>query len=251
MARVGSLAWRLSRAVTRRLPIKWVRSRAEQPMASITFDDFPKSAWSIGGPILARYDARATYYAAGRFCGLSEDGIDYFDEDDLLAVRRAGHEIGAHSFEHRMAPDLTRADLLADADRNAAFLAGHLGDDGVSSYAYPYGEASPRSKAALASRFASARGIAKGVNAGLVDLAELKAIPLEHRRWRPEEIDDAIARAKGSAGWLIFFTHDICETPSPFGGTPEMLTYVLERLTAEGIEILPVKHAMARVAFGG
>jgi hypothetical protein len=150
-----------------------------------------------------------------------------------------------------MAPELSKADLLADADRNAAFLADRLGDDGVCSYAYPYGEASPRSKAALASRFASARGIAKGVNAGLVDLAELKAIPLEHRRWRPDEIDAAMERAKANAGWLIFFTHDLSESPSPFGATPEMLTYVLDRLTAEGVEILPVKHAMARVAFGG
>jgi peptidoglycan/xylan/chitin deacetylase (PgdA/CDA1 family) len=251
MARVGGPAWRVGRAVTRRLPIKWVRSRAERPMASITFDDFPKSAWSVAGPILDRFGAKATYYTAGRFCGLSEDGIDYYDDHDLLAVRRAGHEIGAHSFGHQMAPDVATADLLADADRNAAFLAERLGDDGVSSYAYPFGEASPRSKAAMAGRFATARGIGKGVNAGLIDLAELKAIPLEVRRWRPDEIDAAIARAKANRGWLIFFTHDVSDAPAPFGATPQMLTHLLERLSAEGVEILPVKHAMARAAFGG
>lgn len=251
MARVGSPAWRVGRAVTRRLPIKWIRSRAERPMASITFDDFPRSAWSVAGPILDRYAAKATYYTAGRFCGLSEDGIDYYDEGDLLAVRHAGHEIGAHSFGHQMAPDVATADLLADAERNAAFLAERLGDDGISSYAYPYGEASPRSKAAMAGRFATARGIGKGVNAGVIDLAELKAIPLEVRRWRPDEIDAAIARAKASNGWLIFFTHDVSDAPAPFGATPDMLAHLLERLTAEGVEILPVKHAMARAAFGG
>jgi peptidoglycan/xylan/chitin deacetylase (PgdA/CDA1 family) len=219
-------------------------------MARITFDDFPKSAWRVAGPILARYGARATYYAAGRFCGVSEGGIDYFNDEDLIGVRRAGHEIGAHSYEHQMAPDLGVAALLADADRNAAFLSERLGEEGVCSYAYPYGEASPSSKAAMASRFATARGIAKGVNAGQIDLAELKAIPIENRRWRPEEIDAAIEKAKTSAGWVIFFTHDISDAPSPYGGTPEMLTYVLDRLSAEGIEILPVKHAMARAVFG-
>ena len=251
MARVGAPAWRISRAVTRRLPLKWVRSRAERPLASITFDDFPKSAWTVAGPILERYAAKATYYTAGRFCGLSEDGIDYYDAADLLAVSRAGHEIGAHSFGHRMAPEVATADLLADAERNAAFLAERLGDGGVSSYAYPYGEASPRSKAVMASRFATARGIGKGVNAGVIDLAELKAIPLEVRRWRPDEIDAAIAKAKALRGWLIFFTHDISDAPAPFGATPDMLVHLLDRLTAEGVEILPVKHAMARAVFGG
>jgi peptidoglycan/xylan/chitin deacetylase (PgdA/CDA1 family) len=249
MAKVGSIPWRIGREVTRRLPIKQIRSRAAKPMASITFDDFPRSAWTVGGPILARYGAKATYYAAGRFCGAREDGVDYFDAGDLAAARRAGHEIGAHSFDHRMAPEVATAELIADADRNAAFLAGHLGGERPCSYAYPYGEASPRTKALMAQRFATARGIAKGVNAGAIDLAELKAIPLEARRWRPDAIDAAIARAAAHAGWLVFFTHDVDAAPTPFGVTPQMLDYLLERLTAAGVEILPVKHAMAKAAF--
>jgi peptidoglycan/xylan/chitin deacetylase (PgdA/CDA1 family) len=250
MAKVGSISWRLARAFTRSLPIKQVRSHATAPMASITFDDFPRSAWTAGGPILARYGAKATYYAAGRFCGKSEEGIAYYEAADLADARRAGHEIGAHSFGHDIAPQVTTRALIADAERNAAFLAEHLAGERAASYAYPYGEASPRTKALMAERFATARGIAKGVNAGTIDLAELKAIPLEARRWRPDEIDAAIARAKASTGWIVFFTHDVSDEPSPFGATPQMLEWVLERLAAEAIEILPVKHAAARVTFG-
>ncbi|MHB8528199.1 MAG: polysaccharide deacetylase family protein [Caulobacteraceae bacterium] len=240
----------MRRGITRRLPLKLARARSDRPVASITFDDFPKSAWTGGGPILRRFGARATYYAAGRFCAVSEDGIEYYDEADLRAVRRAGHEIGDHSFDHRVATSQKSAALRADAERNAAFLRPFAGEAEVSSYAYPFGEVSPRTKAIIAGRFASARGIQKGVNAGWVDLAELKAIPLEYRRWRPDEIDMAIARARAIAGWVIFFTHDVAEQPSPFGCTPAMLIHTLERLAVAGVEILPVNEALARTVFG-
>ena len=125
-----------------------------------------------------------------------------------------------------------------------------LGDVRLSSYAYPYGEASPRAKLAMGRRFASARGIRPGVNAGRIDLAQLRAVPLEHRRWRPEEIAAAVERATASNGWLVLFTHDVCDAPSPFGCTPAMLEAVLQMLTEAAIPVVPVKSAMAEAVFG-
>ena len=243
------LMHRANSFVTRHLPLKLVRSRLTRPVASVTFDDFPKSAWAVGGPILARFGARATYYAAGRFEGVREEGIDYYDAGDLAALTAAGHEVGAHSFGHQMAPRLGAQALREDADRNAAALESRLAGR-MASYAYPYGEVSPRAKAVMAARFANARGIRKGVNAGLIDLAQLLAVPLERRRWVPAEIDAAVATAVSAPGWVIFFTHDVSDDPSPFGCTPAMLTYTLERLAGAGVETLPVRQAMARAVFG-
>ena len=240
---------RANNFVTRHLPLKLVRSQLGRPVASMSFDDFPKSAWTVGGPILARYGARATYYAAGRFCGITEEGLDYYDAADLRALAAAGHEVGAHSYAHQMAPSLCARALLADAERNAEALAPML-DHRMTSYAYPYGEVSPRAKAAMGARFACARGIRPGVNAGLIDLAQLRAVPLEHRRWVPEEIDAAVARASAARGWVVFFTHDVSDSPSPFGCTPAMLDYTLERLSKAGVETIPVRQAMARAVFG-
>ena len=236
--------------LTRSLPIKTVRSNASTAVASITFDDFPKSAWTVAGAILARHGAMATYYTAGRFCGQTEDGIEYYDQADLVALRDAGHEIGCHSFAHDQAPRLNNCELNADLDLNAAFMTGVLGAQDLPSYAYPYGASSPRTKARMARRFATARGIRSGVNSGTIDLAQLKSIPLEARRWRPDEIDAAIDQAVATRGWVIFFTHDVSQSPSPFGCTPAMLEHALERLARARIEVLPVKHAMARVVFG-
>jgi peptidoglycan/xylan/chitin deacetylase (PgdA/CDA1 family) len=246
----ATLLQRATNVVTRNLPVKWARSRLPGPVASITFDDFPKSAWTVAGPLLAKRGAKATYYVAGSFCGETRDGMQYYDQSDLRALHSAGHEIGAHGFVHVPTSRVASPTLLTDADRNAAFLQSTLGGDAPCSYAYPYGDVTPRTKILSARRFACARGIRPGVNAGMIDLAQLKAIPLERRRWIPDEIDAAVASAKDTAGWIIFFTHDVSEDASPLGCTPAMLTLVLERLEAAGIEVLPVKHAMAKTVFG-
>ncbi|WP_174300454.1 polysaccharide deacetylase family protein [Caulobacter sp. S45] len=244
------LMHRANSFITRHLPVKLARCQLTRPVASMTFDDFPRSAWTVGGPILARHRARATYYAAGRFCGIAEDGLDYYNAADLRALSAAGHEVGAHSHAHQMAPTLGSKALAADAERNAEALAPLL-DRGMSSYAYPYGEVSPRAKAQMGARFATARGIRSGVNAGLIDLAQLRAVPLEHRRWAPAEIDAAVVQAAAAPGWVIFFTHDVSESPSPFGCTPAMLDYTLARLSSAGVQTIPVRQAMARAVFGG
>ncbi|RKP56426.1 polysaccharide deacetylase family protein [Pararobbsia silviterrae] len=246
-----ALRQKITNLITRKLPYKWVSSRLERPLASITFDDFPRSAWSVAGPILADYDSRGTYYAAGRFAGQTEDGIEYFRPDDLGGILAAGHEIGCHSFGHRRASGMSAAQLRDEKRENAAFFEATVGNGRVASYAYPYGDVGPRSKGVIAREYAIARGIRPGINAGRVDLAQVLSVPIEARRWRPDEIGQWIEEAKRKNGWLVFFTHDVSEQPSPFGCTPEMLVEVLEGLKRAGIASVPVKHAVAELTFGG
>ncbi|HEX4179239.1 MAG TPA: polysaccharide deacetylase family protein [Caulobacteraceae bacterium] len=244
-----NLLHRINNVATRNIPVKLIRSRLGRPVASITFDDFPKSAWRAGGPILERHGARATYYAAGRFCGQTEDGIEYYDANDLVEVRDAGHEIGCHTFSHQYGTGVRSPLLDADTDRNQSFIGDHLGDYPLSSFAYPYGDVSPRTKLLFSSRFPTSRGIRRGVNSGLIDLAQLKAIGLEKKAWNPAAIERAVGQAARLNAWIIFFTHDISDDPSPFGATSAMLDHALGCVRAAGIDILPVKHALARAVF--
>ena len=149
-----------------------------------------------------------------------------------------------------MATTLSAAALRSDADRNDEALAGALEGARLCSYAYPYGEVGLRAKRVMAARYATARGIRPGINAGQIDLAQLRAVPLEARRWRPDEIAAAVAQARTASGWLVLFTHDVCDTPSPFGCTPAMLVETLELLAAAAVPVLPVKSAMAEAVFG-
>jgi peptidoglycan/xylan/chitin deacetylase (PgdA/CDA1 family) len=220
-----------------------------KPVASITFDRFPKSAWTEGGPVLARHGVQGTYYAAGGLCGRTMDGTVFYDEGDLKALAAAGHEIGCHGFGHEPTPMLTTDELSADSDRNRDFLKPFLNGKAPLSYAYPFGQISPHTKRFHAPRFACLRGVHSGINAGRVDLAQLNAISLERRYWDEEKVQTAIQRALHDDGWLIFHTHDVSDAPSEYGSTPAMLDWTLSRLKEARIPVLPVREALP-VALG-
>lgn len=93
------------------------------------------------------------------------------------------------------------------------------------------------------------RGVHPGLNSGRADLALLNAVSMEKRCWSREEIARFITRARHDHAWIVFYTHDVSDDPSPYGSTPEMLSEVLERLAKSRIEILPMRDA-AKVAIG-
>ena len=243
------LAKRLSRTIARRAPVKTAPLKAACAVASVTFDDFPKSAWDVGGAVMARYGARGTYYTAGIFAGRTVDGIAYYDTADLAALHAAGHEIGCHGFGHRPVPSLSNADLRADLARNTQFLRPFNDGEAPVSFAFPFGETTLRTKLFYARRFATSRGVHPAVNERVLDLAQLSTIGIETYTWNEDTVMRAVASAQASRGWIVFHTHDVSDGPSPYGCTPAMLESVLKALAGAGIEVLPVREAV-RVATG-
>jgi peptidoglycan/xylan/chitin deacetylase (PgdA/CDA1 family) len=241
-----SFAYRLSAFAARQVRVKPARLTPPRPIASFSFDDFPLSAWEAGRPILDRFGAKGTYYAAGDFCGRRVDGIDYYDEQTLRDIAAAGHEIGCHSYSHEPSPLISSELLADDLDRNAIFLGEALGrDTGPFSFAYPYGQLCARTKKLMADRYPSSRGIHPGVNGISSDLAQLKAIALERRSWRAARVERWIESAKAQKGWLVFFSHDVSDHPTPYGCTPAMLEHALTTAREAGFDVLPVKDALA------
>jgi peptidoglycan/xylan/chitin deacetylase (PgdA/CDA1 family) len=233
--------------LTARTRFRTAKARLARPAASFTFDDFPKSAWTVGGPLIEAHGGRGTYFTSGRYCGVREDGIDYYDAGDLRALKAAGHEIGCHTFAHRKSSQVASAELEADWDRNAAFLDEAANGAELVSFAFPYGDASPRTKAMASRRFPVSRGIWKGVNRGRIDLAQLRVQPLEARSWTARAVEQRVKRAAETGGWLVFFSHDVCSAPSPYGATPDMLKHALDTAGAAGLDILPVRDVHARL----
>jgi peptidoglycan/xylan/chitin deacetylase (PgdA/CDA1 family) len=240
---------KLTSLMARKLAVRPAKLAGHRPVASITFDDFPKNAWVQGGPVMARHGVRGTYYTAGGFCGRTVEGTQFYDGDDLRQLAAAGHEIACHGFGHQPTPTLTTEELTKDVERNKEFLRPFLGGDAPVSYAFPYGRVSPRTKRFYAPRFASVRGVHPGINAGRVDLAQLNTISLETRCWDEAKIEAAIQRVLHENGWLILYTHDVSDSPSPYGSTPAMLNWALARVAAARIRILPVCDALP-VALG-
>jgi len=249
MAMANRLKTKLISLAARALATRPARLAGHKPVASITFDDFPKSAWVQGGPVLARHGVRGTYYTAGGFCGREAEGIRYYDSQDLRELAAAGHEIGCHGFGHQPVPSLNHEDLVADTRRNREFLSSFLNGAAPVSYAFPFGRVSPRTKRFYASHFESARGTHAGINIGRVDLAQLNVVSLEMRCWNEKAIETSIHRVLHSHGWLIFYAHDVSENPTRYGTTPKRLDWALGCVGAARIEMLPMREALP-VALG-
>lgn len=213
---------------------------------SIGFDDFPRSAWTEGGPVLAAHGARATFFAAGGLCGVPWRGLPQYTEDDLAAAHAAGHEIGCHSFGHESAAQVSATRMLASIARNCTFLAERLGGYAPRSFAWPYGHAAPQAQWRAARRFVCCRGVRAGLNGEVADASLLRAFGLEVRQRRLHDMPGLIVRAAQERRWLILFSHDVQDRPTEFGCTPAELDAVLDRARREGLEIAPEGEVMVR-----
>ena len=217
-------------------------------VASFTFDDFPRSALTVGGAILENHGARGTYYTAMKFAGGGNHLGPMFDLADLAAAQGAGHEIACHTHSHLDCRYASGTQIAAEIDENAQALGAVL-TPAPTSFAYPYGAISLTAKRLLARRFATCRGTGEGINAGATDLADLLVVTLYAHRFDEPALQARIDEAQTRNGWIIFYTHDICEQPSEWGCTPAQLEAVVG-YAAQRLPVLPVRDVAVRLSGG-
>ncbi len=222
--------------------------RPQRGVFSLSFDDIPVTAWTEAGPILEEHGVTATYYVAGGLSGGQNLGLPQFTTDHLQALFGAGHEVGCHSFGHTSALAVSPEAYAADLDRNAAWVAERLAGHVMTTFAWPYGDVCVGAKAVVADRFALARGVRDGVNAGSADRANLQAIGLESRRLPGYDLEALMAATAARKGWLIAYGHDVMDGPTPYGCTPDDLDRVIRLAKAAGLDIMPVGEAWTRMA---
>lgn len=237
----GKLRRRLARALVRRP----AHVALERPMVSFSFDDAPVSAATTGARILEDRGWRGTYFIASGLAYTDGPMGQYGAEADTLRLHQAGHEIACHTFSHLDCGKADGATVAADVDRNQAAL-GALGLPPSATFAYPYGDVSPAAKRALDGRYALLRALHHGVIVSGTDLNQAPAVGIEGEdgeavaaRW----LDEA-ARLKA---WLILFTHDVREPPSPFGCTPQVLERLADKAQALGFEVVTIAEGARRV----
>jgi len=176
--------------------------------------------------------------------GTSSPLWDMVDEEDIVALHRHGHEIACHTFSHKRACDIDAGTLNAEIEHNQQYLQSLDSSIQIENFAYPFGYGSFVRKRQLKGLFKSCRSIVPGVNSGTVDQQFLRAIPLIDRRIDRNGIERAFDEAQTNNGWLIFYTHDVADEPSPYGCSPALLHEALEAASRRKIPVLNMAEAL-------
>ena len=218
----------------------------ERPLVSFTFDDFPRSARYQGGDILAMQGWRATFYVAAGLRDIENHHGDSFREVDLTHVRECGHEIAGHTYSHLDCAESSSEQVLAEIERNNTALKSMGVTKPIEHFAWPYGTANAAHKSALAKHFKSMRGVTSGVHHNKADLNMLKSTPLFSGA-PLEEALELLQGMKEKPGWLIFFTHDVRNSPSQWGITPRDFAKAIAAVKDCGADVLPVGKAIQKL----
>jgi len=216
----------------------------EWPLISFTFDDFPRSALLVGGLILKRFDLSGTYYVSLGLLGTEAPTGQIATADDVRSAHELGHELGCHTFPHcdpwRTTPEQYEAAVI----ENRVALSRVIPGATFQSFAYPIGDPAPLAKARVARHFLCCRGGGQTINAGKADLNRLSAYFLEKSRDKIQAVKDVIDQNRERRGWLIFATHDVSESPTPYGCTPAFFEEVVQYAVCSGARIMPVVNAL-------
>jgi peptidoglycan/xylan/chitin deacetylase (PgdA/CDA1 family) len=237
---------RLSNRLARHLFAAPMQLRGNPPMVSFTFDDIPLTAATVGAPMLEDFGGRGTFYVAGGLVNRHTDQGESIDSGGIVRLHRSGHEIACHTFSHRRAIDLDAAAMAAEIAQNRHYLEGLDASIKLENFAYPYGLATVARKRQLTNNFRSARGILPGVNSGTIDLQFLRSTPLIDKDIDRAGVDRAFDEAIATNGWLIFYTHDVADTPSPWGCTPGLLRHALDAAKRRNMPMVSVAEALRR-----
>jgi peptidoglycan/xylan/chitin deacetylase (PgdA/CDA1 family) len=235
---------RVSHRLATHLRVESMPLRNATPMVSFTFDDIPQSAATTGAGILENHNARGTFYVSGGLVGTTSPNWAVVDVRDLVELHRRGHEIGCHTFSHKRACDLDAQSLAEEIKRNRDYLRTLDATITVGNFAYPFGYGSFARKRQLKKEFRSCRSIVPGVNSGTVDLQFLRSMPLIDRRIDHDGIERAFDQAQNTNGWLIFYSHDVADRPSPYGCSPALMNHALEAASRRKIPVLNMAEAL-------
>ena len=92
------------------------------PIVSFTFDDAPRTAFSVGGEILKRFGARATYFVSLGILDTETEVGKIASVGDLARAVDEGSELGCHTFDHLDAWHVSSTAFLASVVRNREAL---------------------------------------------------------------------------------------------------------------------------------
>src|SRR5579884_2035670 len=217
-----------------------------EAIVSFTFDDFPRSAYLAGGNILEQFGARGTYYVAPALMGTTDHLGEQFLAQDIYTLLEKGHEVGTQTYSHLSSRREAHSYFCADVRRGLSAVRELTGRQ-CSNFAYPYGHVTLRTKKDLAHDFASCRSIVPGFNGPQLDLSMLRSNRIYGDIGQSAKLELLIDANLKRRSWLIFYTHDVRPSPSPYGCTPELFQSAVAYALRTGCRILTVQQVLTQL----
>jgi peptidoglycan/xylan/chitin deacetylase (PgdA/CDA1 family) len=218
------------------------------PIVSFTFDDFPRSALTVGGEILRSHGVRGTYYAAPGMMDISNHLGNQFGASDLDKLLRDGHELASHTFSHVSCRSVSAERFRRDVEQGRRAIEQITGQSDSGNFAFPFGQITLKAKRVVGQDVASSRGIMGGFNGPVVDLNMLRANSLYGGQSNRANVRELIVENERRQSWLIFYTHDVSPTPSPFGCTPELLEFAVSFASQSCARVSTIAEVLSEVA---
>lgn len=244
---VRSQAGNVRRKILSSLCRRPVPLGARGPIVTLCFDDFPRSALTIGAPILESFGAHATYYVTMSLMNSSNDLGEQFRHEDLGTLLCRGHELASHTFSHLSARRVGYDAFEDDVKRGEEAIRASVGAPTSGNFAYPYGDVSLGPKRKLGAKFISCRGTFPGLNGPDLDLNLLHANSLYGDVDQLDAVKRLIVENEEKNCWLIFYSHDVASKPSRFGCTPKLLEATCSFANAHHARFMTVAQVMEQL----
>lgn len=214
------------------------------PIVSFTFDDFPRSALTVGGELLKSFGTRGTYYTSVGLMDSDTESGEQFRREDLDVLLNDGHELGHHTFGHVSCRSMRAWNFRKEVTKGSAAIEGLTGHRTPNNFAYPFGEVTLSAKRLVGAEVVSARSTWPGLNGPMVDLNLLRANRLygDHRSF--VKVRDLIVENERRRSWIIFYTHDVRWAPSRYGCTPDLLEYAISFASERNSRICTIANVI-------
>jgi len=211
---------------------------------SFCFDDFPASAADYGAGMLEDYGVRGTFYTCFGLLGEPSPSGNLASMDNIISLAGNRHEIGCHTYDHINCSFTDAQTVAQSCDKNIKTAVAH--GINLKHFAYPQGGMSMSTKKIMQRFYGTARSIIHGINKGQCDAHCIKSVPI-YETAPHQRIYNLIDQVESDGGWLILYTHDISDMPSPYGVSKTFFRDIVAYCAAKQLPISTIEEAMRSI----
>lgn len=195
--------------------------------------------------MLTERGKQGTYYGCMGLMGGNSEGGPLFTQQDVRELVSAGHELACHTVSHTSGFAVSAKNFAESCEENRRQAATLFGGQPLRNMSFPFGHLTLLGKRMVSASYDTCRTTEPGINLDPVDLSFLRANPM-YSRFDIQGLKRLIVDNVRVKGWLILYTHDVTENPSPYGCTPSYFEQVLDSALESGAEIVKICDAMAQ-----